>query len=272
MVINGLNHCLLPENMQRCRDYLQSLEEERRKIQVFRRELPLCLELVTQTIELCKQQLSETTTESNLNNGQSESPEESSSDLPVLEEFIPIKRASPHSDYDEQQQPKNSKIDDGDNVCEISGNNIGDMNIKKSDWLRSVQLWNQSPDLGSNEGSPRKDEVKKDGNKKEEKEGNSRKARRCWSNELHHKFLQALRQLGGSHLATPKQIRELMKVDGLTNDEVKSHLQKYRLHTRRPIPPVHSATINSAATQPPQFVVVAGGLWMPSEYTSAKIS
>ncbi|XP_071676661.1 transcription factor HHO6-like [Lolium perenne] len=25
----------------------------------------------------------------------------------------------------------------------------------------------------------------------------------------------------------------MMKVDGLTNDEVKSHLQKYRLHTRR---------------------------------------
>lgn len=28
-------------------------------------------------------------------------------------------------------------------------------------------------------------------------------------------------------VATPKQIRELMKVDGLTNDEVKSHLQVY---------------------------------------------
>lgn len=26
-------------------------------------------------------------------------------------------------------------------------------------------------------------------------------------------------------VATPKQIRELMQVDGLTNDEVKSHLQ-----------------------------------------------
>ncbi|KAM2607076.1 hypothetical protein TB2_035680 [Malus domestica] len=35
----------------------------------------------------------------------------------------------------------------------------------------------------------------------------------------------ALQQLGGSHAATSKQIRELMKVDGLTNDEVKSHLQ-----------------------------------------------
>ncbi|XP_050124070.1 protein PHOSPHATE STARVATION RESPONSE 1-like isoform X2 [Malus sylvestris] len=35
----------------------------------------------------------------------------------------------------------------------------------------------------------------------------------------------ALQQLGGSHAATPNQIRELMKVDGLTNDEVKSHLQ-----------------------------------------------
>ena len=31
-------------------------------------------------------------------------------------------------------------------------------------------------------------------------------------------------------VATPKQIRELMKVDGLTNDEVKSHLQVSRLH------------------------------------------
>lgn len=26
-------------------------------------------------------------------------------------------------------------------------------------------------------------------------------------------------------VATPKQIREMMRVDGLTNDEVKSHLQ-----------------------------------------------
>ncbi|KAJ4788153.1 myb-like transcription factor family protein [Rhynchospora pubera] len=60
-----------------------------------------------------------------------------------------------------------------------------------------------------------------------------RKMRRCWSPELHRRFISALQQLGGAQVATPKQIREMMKVDGLTNDEVKSHLQKYRLHTRR---------------------------------------
>ncbi|GAB4848946.1 hypothetical protein Ancab_003760 [Ancistrocladus abbreviatus] len=61
----------------------------------------------------------------------------------------------------------------------------------------------------------------------------SRKQRRSWSPELHRRFLDALERLGGSQVATPKQIRDLMQVDGLTNDEVKSHLQKYRLHIRK---------------------------------------
>ncbi|CAI9781892.1 unnamed protein product [Fraxinus pennsylvanica] len=52
-----------------------------------------------------------------------------------------------------------------------------------------------------------------------------RKQRRCWSLELHRRFVNALQQLGGEQVATPKQIRDLMQVDGLTNDEVKSHLQ-----------------------------------------------
>lgn len=38
------------------------------------------------------------------------------------------------------------------------------------------------------------------GSRKEEKEGQTqRKQRRCWSPELHRRFLQALQQLGGSH-------------------------------------------------------------------------
>ncbi|KAL4355231.1 hypothetical protein GQ457_06G035690 [Hibiscus cannabinus] len=61
----------------------------------------------------------------------------------------------------------------------------------------------------------------------------SRKNRRCWSPYLHRRFVEALELLGGSQVATPKQIKQLMQVDGLTNDEVKSHLQKYRLHVRK---------------------------------------
>lgn len=83
----------------------------------------------------------------------------------------------------------------------------------------------------------------------------SRKQRRCWSPELHRRFVNALQHLGGAQAATPKQIRELMQVDGLTNDEVKSHLQKYRLHTRK----VSPGGANGATAEP----VLLGSLWLP---------
>uniref|UniRef100_A0A6M2EVY2 HTH myb-type domain-containing protein n=1 Tax=Populus davidiana TaxID=266767 RepID=A0A6M2EVY2_9ROSI len=303
------------EKMQRCHEYVEALEEERRKIQVFERELPLCLELVTQAIEACKRELSGTTEDHNMH-GQSECSEQTSSEGPVLEEFIPIKRThssdddetdNNHDDDDHQEQQSQNKNKRNKSNSSISNND----HKKKSDWLRSVQLWNQSPDPPQKQDLPRKaavTEVKRNGaggafqpfhreksigktsnqaiakaptsvpasttsstavvatggigggsNKKEDIDGgNQRKQRRCWSPELHRRFLHALRQLGGSHAATPKQIRELMKVDGLTNDEVKSHLQKYRLHTRRPSPTIH----NNSNQQAPQFVVV-GGIWVP---------
>ncbi|KAI7748794.1 hypothetical protein M8C21_013655 [Ambrosia artemisiifolia] len=49
--------------MKRCQEYMKALESERKKIQVFERELPLCLELVTQAIEGCKHQMCGPTTE-----------------------------------------------------------------------------------------------------------------------------------------------------------------------------------------------------------------
>ncbi|OMP06817.1 hypothetical protein COLO4_07878 [Corchorus olitorius] len=306
------------QKMRRCHEYVEALEEERRKIKVFQRELPLCLELVTQAIEACKKEISGGSTTTDYMQGQSEcNSEQTSSDVPVLEEFIPIKRRSDCSEEDDEQESHKSK--DHDKEKEKNG-----ADKKKSDWLRSVQLWNnnQSPDPTSFKEDAGKSasavEVKRNGgafqpfhrektveksvesggkanasatststtesgsrgggaaaannngnssnSKKEEKEGQAqRKTRRCWSPELHRRFLHALQQLGGSHgflfaVATPKQIRELMKVDGLTNDEVKSHLQKYRLHTRRPSPSVHS----NGNPQAPQFVVV-GGIWVPPQ-------
>ncbi|KAI3986019.1 hypothetical protein MKX01_039101 [Papaver californicum] len=84
-----------------------------------------------------------------------------------------------------------------------------------------------------------------------------RKQRRYWSPELHRRFVSALQQLGGSQVATPKQIRELMHVDGLTNDEVKSHLQKYRLHVNR-VPSVSSTLGNHS-------VVIVGDSWVAQD-------
>ncbi|KAK1425632.1 hypothetical protein QVD17_20987 [Tagetes erecta] len=297
------------ERMQRCREYVEALESERRKIQVFERELPLCLELVTQAIEGCRRQMSGTTTD--YNNGQSECSEQTSTDGPVLEEFIPMKRTLSTDEHEQEQQQLNDKP----KIVSSKFDKLSSSSSKKSDWLRHAQLSIQTPDPleispkrvpvvevksnGSGAFHPFKKEKSSDqapavataklsatppaepaaaasstaetgsggggdGSKSEDKGQSNRKARRCWSPELHRRFLHALQQLGGAHVATPKQIRELMKVDGLTNDEVKSHLQKYRLHTRRPSPTIH----NNNNSQTPQFVVV-GGIWMPPpEYTT----
>ncbi|KAK8322875.1 hypothetical protein V6Z12_A12G195300 [Gossypium hirsutum] len=272
------------QKKRRYHEYVEALEEERRKIQVFQRELPLCLELVTQAIEAHKKEMSGGSTTTDYLQGQSDCSEQTTSDVPVLEEFIPIKRSSNCSEEDDEQESHKSK----------ETNVPAAVDKRKSDWLRSVQLWNnnQSPDLPLNEvrtllflmfyKSPNKEiepppqkkgltipgiffilffafklqdddkirsavEVKKNGgafqpfqkektaemsgqsaggktngsatstcttesgsrggeannantSKTEEKEGQaSRKQRRCWSPELHRRFLHALQQLGGSH-------------------------------------------------------------------------
>ncbi|KAL7589508.1 hypothetical protein Lser_V15G37062 [Lactuca serriola] len=302
------------EKMQKYQEYIEALEEERRKIRVFERELPLCLELVSQAIERCRQQMSGTIMD--CFNGQSDQySEQTSSEGPVLEEFIPIKPDSSTNDDDVDGQQKqylshNSKI--------ICNNETSSPFSRKSDWLTSAQLSIKTPDPPIEEDflsnklvametnrngygafhpfmkkrsfspTPNMEGERSltcpamvlnaanscsadtdgggggGGSKGEDKGLYNKKERRCWSPELHRRFLHALQQLGGAHIATPKQIKELMKVDGLTNDEIKSHLQKYRLHTRR----VSSPTIHHNDPHPSQLVVV-GRIWMPPlEYTT----
>ncbi|XP_057419863.1 myb family transcription factor EFM-like isoform X2 [Lotus japonicus] len=305
------------DKLSRLHDFLARLEDELRKIDAFKRELPLCMLLLNDAILVLKEE-SEKCRAHN-------SP-------PVLEEFIPLKK---EHDQSEENDSKENECRD------------------KKNWMSSVQLWNNTTPRKACDQIPiqhlnykldtKKNEegnsvvaedpfqscnVKNGGSAflpfstyssipvttvalqaaKEEKEDtvlnrlslltpgvkslregfgsrgsrsssssravssssppivppslragslqqqqNARKQRRCWSPELHRRFVNALQKLGGSQ-ATPKQIRELMQVDGLTNDEVKSHLQKYRLHTRR----VPAATAN-------QPCVVLGGLWMSQD-------
>ncbi|KAK8558590.1 hypothetical protein V6N13_098241 [Hibiscus sabdariffa] len=271
---------------------LKGLEEEMKKIDAFKRELPLCMLLLNDAIVALKEESMQCTARKV---------------EPVLEEFIPLKNKEENDQSEEDGSLITKKEEESNNNC----SNYKD----KKNWMRSVQLWNADDDENCstdhtqddkrNHGDPcktrggarafmpfkanlgfavRKEEKKEMpvpgltlltpgiNNLKEEsgstgsrtncsrtvpcsatsgrsnfrsvplavlsnpqqhQQQTGRKQRRCWSPELHRRFINALQQLGGSQVATPKQIRELMQVDGLTNDEVKSHLQKYRLHTRR---------------------------------------
>lgn len=52
--------------------------------------------------------------------------------------------------------------------------------------------------------------------------------RLLWTVELHACFVAAVNQLGGADVATPNDILLTMNVPGLSRENVKSHLQKYR--------------------------------------------
>ncbi|KAJ7514841.1 hypothetical protein O6H91_23G062200 [Diphasiastrum complanatum] len=68
-----------------------------------------------------------------------------------------------------------------------------------------------------------------------------KKPRVVWSVELHQQFVSAVNQLGIDK-AVPKRILELMGKQGLTRENVASHLQKYRLYLKRlSMAPHHNA-------------------------------
>ncbi|KAM7276553.1 hypothetical protein ACFE04_018419 [Oxalis oulophora] len=326
-------------NNNNIEDFLSRLEEERVKIDAFKRELPLCMQLLTNAMEASRQQLQ----------AQKVNQQHQGSIRPVLEEFIPLKNStneatildnktinatdkanwmtnallwnptscnnnnennpikenstdhtinhqigfnvvSPKLGLDMTKQrnggaflpfskDRNSSVNRALPELALANSNSGDQKLEM-EIINKCSVNENSIDQSGNRESGNNNnngdvvlvidqqQQSKGGSDGQLTSGNSnnqthRKARRCWSPDLHRRFVNALQMLGGSQVATPKQIRELMKVDGLTNDEVKSHLQKYRLHTRRPSP-----SPQQSGSQTPQLVVL-GGIWVPPEYATA---
>jgi hypothetical protein len=141
----------LIEKIRRYQDYIHALEDEGRKIEVFQRELPLCLHLVSQGIFFFIRSiysfilmfffyfanssdfnLFNVAIENMKNQIDNMASQETTSDGPVLEEFIPLKPSLSSSEEESAHEVK-------------KGANM-EISEKKADWLQSVQLWNQDPD------------------------------------------------------------------------------------------------------------------------------
>uniref|UniRef100_A0A7N0UN09 HTH myb-type domain-containing protein n=1 Tax=Kalanchoe fedtschenkoi TaxID=63787 RepID=A0A7N0UN09_KALFE len=59
-----------------------------------------------------------------------------------------------------------------------------------------------------------------------------KRPRLVWTPQLHMRFVEVVSHLGLNN-AVPKTIMQMMNVDGLTRENVASHLQKYRLYLKR---------------------------------------
>ncbi|GJR50082.1 two-component response regulator ARR12-like protein [Tanacetum coccineum] len=80
----------------------------------------------------------------------------------------------------------------------------------------------------------RKDENadSEDNGNEDDESSTQKKPRVVWSIDLHRKFVAAVNS-HGIEKAVPKRILDLMNVEGLTRENVASHLQKYRLYLKR---------------------------------------
>lgn len=110
----------------------------------------------------------------------------------------------------------------------------GDKHRKGSDDVEYASSVNEGINSAWKQSKKRKEvkEEEDDGEQDNDDSSTLKKPRVVWSVELHQQFVCAVNQLGIDK-AVPKRILELMNVQGLTRENVASHLQKYRLYLRR---------------------------------------
>ncbi|KAG8081330.1 hypothetical protein GUJ93_ZPchr0007g5090 [Zizania palustris] len=267
-------------------DCIRKLEEERGKIEVFRRELPLCARLLADVIDVMKEEVEKKKGDQKEEDGGDKSNWMSTAQLwtgadPENQEkerissegkshaagggggggaFVPFKAVGTSAPA--FARPKPSLFRKEDMIYDVRMPDLSLLSppAAADENRRQVVGFAEAAARAAPPSGPALS-LQAQSQLATTQQQQARKARRCWSPELHRKFISALQHLGGPQVATPKQIRELMKVDGLTNDEVKSHLQKYRLHNARRLP--SSAMVN-------QQIVLMGGLWIPQEQSSSQ--
>ncbi|XP_044463268.1 transcription factor HHO2-like isoform X2 [Mangifera indica] len=230
-------------------DYCKRLEDEMKKIDGFERELPLCMLILKDAIERVKKELM-----------QCSKPQQ----RPKTHKFMDLKGVSEEEDGEVEVVKRIDFKNSGDNREWLTsvpswGHAININPNKEYSESEINMLESEVEDLSAAESDNRKREVAFEEEVVVEQGKDvslvlatpqrkvcrvrymyteeqllfvRKKARRTWPPELHRLFLEALEHLGGWQAATPKKIKEFMKVEGLTSDEIKSHLQKYRLHVR----------------------------------------
>ncbi|KAL3651115.1 hypothetical protein CASFOL_007518 [Castilleja foliolosa] len=216
--------------------FVRSFEDELRKVDAFKRELPLCMQLLKDGIEKLKEeklQCDESETRAKINSEENGKAKMSNDFTEKRDWMSSVQLWSTPVQYENEEsflslQSRYNKEDEA-NIGFFKNRGGGAFSpFKKA--IEGVSLG----EVESIDGRVREIRgVARPRPQQPHQNQPQRKQRRCWSPELHRLFVNALDGLGGAEVATPKQIREHMRVEGLTNDEVKSHLQKYRIHIRR---------------------------------------
>ncbi|KAL1188889.1 Transcription factor HHO5 [Cardamine amara subsp. amara] len=260
--------------------YVGKLEEERKKIDVFKRELPLCMLLLNEAIGALKEEAKKGLSVV-ASNGKFDVAEGAKLETDNKKNWMSSAQlwiSNPNSQFQSRNEEEDLCVTQNPfQTCNQGGAFLPfnrpapppppppsaplSLMTQTSDMMMDCSRIEQNHHHQFNKPSQSHHIQKKE-------------QRRRWSQELHRKFVDALHRLGGSQVATPKQIRDLMKVDGLTNDEVKSHLQKYRMHIRKhPLHPVSSSDqpglleresqslISLSRSDSPQSPLVARGLF-----------
>ncbi|KAK7388344.1 hypothetical protein VNO78_23159 [Psophocarpus tetragonolobus] len=124
------------------------------------------------------------------------------------------------------------------NGCSIAGKLANqekacNMDAECNHAITSRNNADQNKYLGQKRKEQSDAEEEEEDDQESEEPSNNKKPRLVWDAELHSKFLAAINQLGIDK-AFPKKILDLMNVEGLTRENVASHLQKYRLGLKKP--------------------------------------